>query len=257
MPLIHKFQEHNFGNGFQSHNSILDTVNYNPEVIFIGTFNHGWIWNNADFYYGRGMYMWTAMANLFLHNSNMLIRQRTADNLIPTIQQIFEICTKGKIVFADIVKGIKENIQTVELPVEKSILVNNEFKWKGYNDRALDYMATQGWLDDNVEDIIKYINETLTIKHVYFTFKSGTWLVVKLNEICDKIRPNVSCRSIFTPSANGFRKPIQKPFQERVWGLTHCWVWNGLNHIIRISRPNYGHLNHDWLKRNGVDPDNF
>lgn len=84
MPLIHKFQENNFGNGFQSHNSILDTVNYYPEVIFIGTFNHGWKWNNADFYYGRGMYMWTAMANLFLYNSNQLIKTRTPDDGILT-----------------------------------------------------------------------------------------------------------------------------------------------------------------------------
>ena len=38
MPFTHKYQQHNFENGFQTHNSILDTVNYDPEVIFIGTY---------------------------------------------------------------------------------------------------------------------------------------------------------------------------------------------------------------------------
>lgn len=257
MPFIHKYQQHNFENGFQTHNSILDTVTYDPEVIIIGSYNHGWTWNNSDFYYGRGMNMWTAMANLFLHNSNHLIKQRTVNNNIPTKSQIFDICTTGKIVFADIVKGIKDHIQTVEQPENKSVLVNNQYTWKTYKDRPLDYMADKGWIDDNVKAIVKYINETNTIKHIYFTFKSGAFLVDKLNEICNGIRPGVSYCCIFTPTANGFGKPLQSPFQKRVWGLTHCWVWNGLNHEISINRSGYGHFDHEWLTRNGVDPNNF
>ena len=50
MSIYHKFQEQDFGNSFQTHNSILDKVSYDPEVIFIGTFNHGWSWNQADFF---------------------------------------------------------------------------------------------------------------------------------------------------------------------------------------------------------------
>lgn len=257
MPFQHKYQQYNFNNGFQTHDSILDTVTYYPEVIIIGTYNHGWTWNNSDFYYGRGLYMWTAMANLFLYNSNHLTSQRTANNNIPTILQIFDICKTGKIVFADIVKGIKNNITAVEQPHNESVLVNNQYTWKSYKDAPLDYMASQGWLDDNVKAIIEYINETKTIKHIYFTFKSGDWLVDKLNELCKHIRPDVSYCSIFTPTANGFGKHLQAPFQERVWGLTHCWIWNGLNHNNPINRPNYGHLDHDWLIRSGVDPNNF
>jgi hypothetical protein len=257
MPFLHKYQEHNFNNGFQTQNSILKNVIYEPEVIFIGTYNHGWSWNNSDFYYGRGMNMWTSLANLFLYNYNHLVNQRTINNNVPTKTEIFEICIKGKIVFADIVKGIRENIQAIEQPENKSVLVNNQYLWKSYKDGPIDYMASQDWIDDNVNEIIKYINETKSIKHIYFTFKSGTWLVNKLNEICNNIRPDVSFCSIFTPTANGFGKPLQLPFQERVWGLTHCWVWNGLNHEIPINRVNYGHLDHNWLSRNGVDPNNF
>jgi hypothetical protein len=257
MSILHKYQQHDFENGFQTHNSILDEVPYEPEVIIIGTFNHGWSWNNSDFYYGRGMYMWTAMANLFLYNSNLLTLQRTAQNNIPSKTQIFDICSSGKIVFADIVKGIKDNIDIIELPENESVLVNNQYMWSSYKDGPLDYMATQGWLDNNVNAIVKYINETKSIKHIYFTFKTGSWLIDKLNEICIKIRPGIMHCSIFTPTANGFGKQLQEPFQERVWGLTHCWIWNGLNHKNIINRPHYGHLNHEWLIRNGVDPRNF
>ena len=257
MSFQHKFQEHNFNNGFQTHNSILYATTYEPEVIFIGTYNHGWTWNNSDFYYGRGMYMWTVMANLFLHNSNQLTNQRTAKSNIPTRPQIFDICKKGKIVFADIVKGIKEGINAIEQPENKCVLVNNEYIWSSYKDGPLDEMAAHGWLDDNVTAIVKYINETKTIKHVYFTFKSGIWLVDKLIKISNEIRPEVSFCSIFTPTANGFGIPLQAPFQETAWGLTHCWVWNGLNHNIQSNRPKYGYLDHEWLIRNGVEPINF
>ena len=257
MPFLHKYQDHTFENGFQTHNSILDIVPYSPEVIFIGTFNHGWSWNESDFFYGRGGFMWPIMANLFLYNRNHLIKKRTARNDTPTKQQIFDICESSKIVFADIVKGIKENIQAVEQPENKSVLVNNQYIWKSYKDEPLDYMADQGWLDDNVLEIINYINNTQSIKHIYFTFKSGNWVVTKLNEIRQGIRNDVSSCSIFTPTGNGFGGQIDRPFHERAWGLTHCWIWNGLNHNLPINRPNYGHLDHDWLRNKGVNPDNF
>lgn len=257
MPFIHKYQQHNFDNGFQTHNSILDIVPYNPEVIFIGTYNHGWTWNLSDFYYGRGMYMWTALGNLFLYNHNHLIKKRNFNNNEPTLEQIFEICKKGKIVFADIVKGIKADIPAIEQLDDRSVFVNNQYKWAGYKDVPLEYMSAQGWLDDNVKAIVNYINETKSIKHIYFTFKSGNWLVDKLNAIREGVRNNVSSCSIFTPTANGFGGQIQPPFHERAWGLTHCWIWNGLNHNIPISRPDYGHLDHNWLMNKGVNPNNF
>ena len=77
MTLLHKYQQHDFLNGFQTHNSILDIVPYEPEVLFIGTYNHGWSWNNSDFFYGRSMYMWTVLGNLFEYNNNYLVSPRT------------------------------------------------------------------------------------------------------------------------------------------------------------------------------------
>lgn len=256
MPFTHKYQEYDFLNGFQTHNSILDTVPYDPEVIFIGTYNHGWSWNNSDFYYGRDMFMWTILANLFLHNRNLLIAPRNEDNNVPTFSQLFDICKKGKIVFADIVKGVSENIKACEQN-NKTILVNNKYEWSTYKDIKLDEMGSSGWLDDNVEAILEYIKNTKSLKHVYFTFKTGKWLREKLNDISNSVSENISCCSIFTPTANGFRKILQAPFNEKAWSLSHCWIWNGLDHDIPINKPNYGHLDHKWLINKGVNPNNF
>ncbi len=257
MPFIHKYQQYSFGQGFETHNSILDTTPYKPEVIFIGTYNHSWSWNKSDFYYGRGMYMWPSLANLFLYNQNHLIKQRNFNNDIPSFNEILEICCKGKIVFADIVKGIKENIEAIEDISNKSVLVNNEYSWSSYKDGPLDYMGGKGWLDDNVSAIIDFINKHKTIKYIYFTFKSEKWLVNKIQEIAIKTSSNSTSCSIFTPTANGFRKNLNSPYNERLWSLTHCWVWNGLDNENRINKLGFGNVDHDWLIKNGVNPLNF
>jgi hypothetical protein len=267
MSILHKYQQHDFLNGFQTHNGILDIIPYEPEVLFIGTFNHGWSWNNSDFFYGRNMYMWTVLGNLFEYNRNYLISPRTINNHHPSLEQLFEICKKGKIVFADIVKGLKEDIPVMEDIQEQYVLINNEYKWNSrvinssksgeYSDAHLEGIAKFGWLDDNVNAIINFVNETTTIKHIYFTFKSGSWLVEKLNSICSGIRQDVSSCSIFTPTAKGFGKLLEPPFSKRAWGLAHCWVWNGLDNQYPINRPDYGHLNHEWLIDKGVYPNNF
>lgn len=263
MPFEHKFQNHNFENGFYTESSILKTP-YNPEVIFIGTYNHGWSWNNSDFFYGRDMYMWTILANLILYNNNQLLAARSETNLIPTFAQLFEICNKGKITFADIVKGIKPAISAFEVEQQRCVIVDELYEWRSYpnekgeySDKHLDYMGESKWLDDNVDAIVQFINSTPTLKHVYFTFKSGSWIVDKLNKIKGSVRQEVNCCSIFTPTGNGFGKNLAFPFDKKASGIAHCWVWNNLDHPVNIARVGYGHLDHDWLRSKGVDVDNF
>ena len=142
--------------------------------------------------------MWPILGNLFLHNRNHLVSQRTINNDEPSQQQLFEICKRGKIAFADIVKGVKHEIPTVENTLRKCIIVNNEYEWcskiiKGrklgkYSDTHLDNLGSKNWLDDNVNAILHYINTTPSIKHVYFTYKSGSWLLQKQDEIRNKVR---------------------------------------------------------------------
>ncbi|OYX22662.1 MAG: hypothetical protein B7Z06_11330, partial [Flavobacteriales bacterium 32-35-8] len=235
-------------------NSILKSEHYEPEIIFIGTFNHGWYWNQSDFFYGRGMYMWPIMANLFIYNQNLINTVRNFNNDNPSLKQIFEICKKGKIAFADIVKGTKDTTLTEEL--NGYIRLNNNYNWNDYKDKHLNYLGNHDFLDDNVDAIIKYVNSKPSIKYLYFTFKTGgNWILNKRNYISENI--NIPSCSIFTPTGSGFRKNLPAPFDNRIKSLTHCWIWNNLQNQIPINKNGYCNLNHDWLIENGVNPENF
>lgn len=254
MAILHKFQNYDWKNGFKTENSILKSEFYSPEILFIGTFNHGWTCNPSDFFYGRGMYMWPIMANLFLHNENHLTKARNINNDVPTLNDIFEICKKGKICFADIVKGTKEEIKINDK--NGYIVVNDTYNWTDYKDSHLNYMGQMKWLDDNTEKIIDYIKQTPSIKHIYFTFKTGgNWILEKKSNISQNVE--VRCSSIFTPTGTGFRKNLPEPFNSRIKSLTHCWVWNNINHQTNINKEGYDNLNHEWLINNGVIINNF
>ncbi len=245
--------------GFATTNAILSTTPYEPEVIIIGSFNHGWQWNDADFFYGRGMYMWTVMANLFLHNENIQVDRRNPPppNNIPALNEIFQICKKGKLCFADIILGINANIPTEVDNLNQEVVVNNgEYIWKNHGDASLNTMGNLGWLDNNVQNIINFINDTPSIKHIYFTFATGgPWIVGLKDSIIDAF-PNLQAGSIYTPTGMRLRNYEEFPF--RPFFLAHHWVWNNIGHPnAPVNNNNYIHLNHEWLIRNGVNPNNF
>lgn len=260
MPVSHKFLNHNWGNGFWTENAILKTDKYEPEVLFLGTFNHGFEWNQSDFFYGRGMYMWTIMSNLFIHNENHLIQRRTIENNIPSLNQVFEICQKGRFVFADLIKGTSKNVKTNSNIQQKIITVHsveNEYYWNNYKDNSILDLIDLNFIDDNVKEIINYINENPSIKFIYCTFKSGNHFIQMLNTITNNIRADIQIEHIFTPTGNGFGTNLEYPYNERAWSLSHCWVWNNLNHEIEVSKVGYTNLNHYWLSNCGVDIANF
>lgn len=118
-------------------------------------------------------------------------------------------------------------------------------------------MGHENWLNDNVDAIVKFINDTKSVKHVYYTFKTGDWFVVKKEEINSKLRKDVTFGSIFTPSGNGFGNSLPVPFKGRAASIAHCWVWNGLAHDVPVNKPGYTHFDHDWLKRSGVNVNQF
>ena len=255
MPIEHKFLNHDFGRGFFTENSILKNNIYKPEVLFIGTFNHGWSGNRSDFFYGRGMYMWPIMANLFLHNQNLLMKARNFNNDIPTLQEIFEICIKGNLSFADIIAGTKEKVSTIDNGY--NVIVNDSYLWNNYKDSHLQSMGRDGLLHDNCLHIINYLQENPSIKNVYFTFKSaGSWIDEKVFFIKEGL-PSIKMVPIFTPTGSGFLKNLQIPFDNRPASLAHCWVWNGIDNHVPIEKNGYGYLCHEWLKRSGVDINKF
>ena len=245
MTLNHKFYKYDFYNGFATNDAILNVLPYEPEVIFIGTFNPDWNWNLADMFYGSGMYMWSILSNLFLHKSNLIEKARQ-ENINPTLDEIFEVCRIGKITFADIIIGVDATVEVHSH--EKLCIVGGSFEWDSYKDKQLEYMAAKDWLIDNATGIINYINSTPSIKYVYFTFKSGIWLVKKMNEILSRI--TVSDKgSIFTPSGNGFGSLLPNHLS-KIASLTHCWIWNDVDKSV--NKTGYIHLSHEWLISKGV-----
>src|SRR5947209_2470415 len=110
MSIFHKNIQSNWKNGFATHNAILDMTLYNPEILFIGTFNPGTENDNfSDFFYGRN-YFWTAFKNYFIHNKIQINKRRMPTNgrksnsiLDPEIAEIFTICTRLKLSFADLI----------------------------------------------------------------------------------------------------------------------------------------------------------
>jgi hypothetical protein len=260
MPVSHKFLNHNWENGFWTENAILKTDRYNPEVLFLGTFNHGFDWNTSDFFYGRDMYMWTIMSNLFINNENHLTSRRTIINNIPTLTEVFIICQKGKFVFADLIKGTSNNAETNFNVAKKCVIVQdsvNHYCWNNYKDNSILDLIDLGFIDDNVKEIINYIKKTPSIKYIYCTFKSGNQFIQMLNIISNSIRQDVKIEHIFTPTGNGFGQNLPQPYGERAWSLSHCWVWNDLNHEVNVNKVGYGNLNHNWLNACGVDVENF
>lgn len=265
MAIRHKF-ENNPNNGpiitwpkdYATTNAILTKTPYKPEVIIIGTFNHGWPWNDADFFYGRDMYMWTVMSNLFLNNGNVLTDRRNPlpANNIPSLNQIFEICAKGKLCFADLILGTSHNIPIQINILNTNIVVNGQYNWRDYKDSRLNYMGTQGWLDSNVTNIIKFIRNTPSIKYIYFTFSTGGPWILGLKNAIMNAYPNITAGSIYTPT--GMRLANFQGYNNRASSLAHHWIWNNANHpTVPINNPNYIYLNHAWLRKNGVNPNNF
>jgi len=263
LPLRHKFENipnnaSNFGwvDGFATSNAILSTTPYDPEVLIVGTFNHGWSWNNADFFYGRGMYMWPVLSNLFIHNSNIILAPRNQNN-IPNLDQIFEICSIGKLCFADVILGLNPVIPYV-LNQNNIVTVNGNYNWDSYSDVHLNNMGVNGWLDINVNNILEFVHSTPTIKYIYFTFATGGAWLVNLRNIIIASLPNHITGSIYTPTGMRLRNTIFSP--NRASTLAHHWVWcNSIPpHLTNPVLSNI-HVSFDrnWLIGKGVNPNNF
>jgi hypothetical protein len=134
-------------------------------------------------------------------------------------------------------------------------MINKDYKWDNYSDKHLNVLGNRNWLEDNVDEIVKYINANTSIKHIYFTFKSENWLIHKREVIIAKTKWN-SAGSIFTPTGMGFRKNLAG-FGNRSSSLANCWVWNGLSCQTQVNKHGYIHLDHEWLKSKGVNVLNF
>lgn len=256
MSVKHKFYHNSWGNGFETHNAILDITPYNPEVMIVGTFNPDTPNSNfADFFYGRN-YFWTAFKNLFIHNAIVLQKRRMPtngfqiENLNPTLQEIFELCSKLKLTFSDIVLEVMHNNNPIyqSLPNDNIIINGIEYNLiqDGLNSNigGLQQLNALGQLNWNTNNIINYLCNNPQIKTIYFTRQpKGIWaeqwnLIVNHKSIKERLTTN-----IFTPSGLGLKgKPRMKSL---------------LNHWVHNIEPNFGKIDNNWLIDKGVLIQNF
>ena len=256
MPIQHKFYQTNFGNGFETHNAILDTTPYKPEVMFVGTFNPDTPNANfADFFYGRNFF-WPAFKNLFIHNAMVIPNRRMPPNgipqavLNPTLQEIFDLCKTLKLTFSDLaLEVLQYNNPVSQLSPNDNVIFNGvEYNLiqDGQNGNVgglqqLNALAQVNW---NAQNIINYLDNNPQIKTIYFTRRpTGIWsdqwnLIINHYFVAGRLTTN-----IFTPSAAG------APVNHSMTRLLNHWVHN--------NNPNFGQLDNNWLINNGVNPNNF
>ncbi|MEY4570812.1 MAG: hypothetical protein RLZ10_5 [Bacteroidota bacterium] len=196
MPINHKFLNTNWGNGFQSTNAILTITPYEPEVLFIGTFNPNTNGNHnlANFFYGRDNYLFPMLHGIF--------NLGTIHNQLPPYDNIiWPICTKLKLSFADLIKSVFPN-QIIGLTPNSNNVIFNGSNFNLLKDNDLlkldDLYNEVVW---NEENIIKFIKKTPTLKHIYITQKSNNEFLNRYNIIKENCaRSNLSFRCIYTPS---------------------------------------------------------
>lgn len=266
MAITHRDMQKDWNNAFATHNAILDQTPYEPEVLFIGTFNPGT--NNAnfsDFFYGRN-YLWTGFKNYFVYNKvqiekrRMPTKGRKADIVTnPTLSEIFELCTKLKLCFTDLILEVlhKNNPQYAILDNDNVIFNGNEYNLiqDGKSSEKLSYVSRKTLLGLeqldiinqvhwNTENIISFLEQTPTIKTIYFTRKpTGVW-GRELNKIkfhsCMQDR---SLTNIYTPSGQRLKGT------PRMNVLLRHWIFN--------KDKSFGTLNNNWLIQHGVTLENF
>ena len=256
MSIQHKFYERNFGNGFETHNAILDITPYKPEVMIVGTFNPGTTHDNfADFFYGRN-YFWTAFKNLFVPNIVLLTHTRMPRKgappavLNPTLPEILELCINLKLTFADLIfEVLNNNNPDYQLRQNDNVIINGaEYNLiqDGQNRDigGLQQLNALGQVNWNTQNIINYLCNNPQITTIYFTRQpTGIWaeqwnLIINHNCMAGRLTTN-----IYTPSGLGLKG---KP---RMNALLNHWVHN--------NNPKFGRLDNNWLTNNNVDMNNF
>lgn len=256
MPIQHKFYQTDFKNGFQTKNAILDITPYKPEIMIVGTFNPDTPNANfADFFYGRNFF-WPAFKNLFFYKKIVIKQRRMPPHgippkvLNPTLLEILSLCTKLKLTFADLIlEVLHKNNPSYEL-LKNDNIIFNDIEYNLIQDgkngivSGLQQLNALNQVHWNTQNIIKYLCENPNIKAIYFTRRpTGIWATQWnqiINHDCMKDR---LLTNIFTPSGAG------SPINRSISRLINHWV-NNIN-------PNFGRLDGNWLKKNGLNLNDF
>jgi hypothetical protein len=250
MPIKHKFYSSDFGNGFESHNAILQTP-YEPEVLILGTFNPDTPNSNfADFYYGRN-YFWPAFKKLIKNEANVENRPRMPrignirHPLDPSLSEVKEICARLKLTFADFIVEVFHKEDPICKMLDNDNVTFNNLEFNLIQDglkngiEGLSKLDEFGQIHWNTENIIDYIESNPTIKNVYLTRQpTGVWKSHWIYIQRKFKNRELNFTNIFTPSGQG------KPVFHSIDRL--------LNHWIHNQNENFGKLDSNWLLSNGI-----
>ena len=256
MPVRHKFYQTDFGNGYATHNAILDITPYKPEVMFLGTFNPDTPNANfADFFYGRN-FLWPALKNLILLQQIVLQNRRIPQNgnppanIDPTLSEIFEICCRLKLTFSDLVlEVLHSDHPNYQILQNDNVTFNrNEFNLIQDGQKegvgGLQQLNTLEQVNWNTQNIIKYLCDNPQIKSVYFTRRpTGIWLGHWNQIVNHECMEGRFLTNIFTPSAQGI--PVFHSMSRL------------LNHWLHNDNQNFGKLDNEWLTIHGVNVNNY
>ncbi|MCZ2472366.1 hypothetical protein G9H62_05920 [Aquirufa ecclesiirivi] len=256
MPVRHKFYQTNFGNGYATHNAILYSTKYKPEVMILGTFNPDTPNANfADFFYGRN-FLWTALKNLIIYQGLVLQNRRMPQNgnpravLNPTLLEIFEICFRLKLTFSDLVLEVLHADNPNYQLLQNDNIIYNQQVFNLIQDGqkkevgGLQQLNALNQVNWNTQNIIKYLCDNPQIKSVYFTRRpTGIWAdhwnqIVNHECMAERLLTN-----IFTPSGQG--RPV-------FYSMARL-----LNHWLHNDNHNFGKLDNNWLTRHGVNINDF
>lgn len=242
MSIKHRFYKYNWVNGFKTENGILHSKYYEPEILFVGTFNPDIAGNSADMFYGRNFF-WPGFKNLFVQNGVVFrSRREQMKPFHPSLKEIFDICRYLKLGFADLVEeAIYTSSAYSIIPPTKVLYKNKVFDLIADKDLLeLDYFKQIRW---NTDKIISFLCSNKSIRSIYFTRQPTAiwlshWNKIKVHH-CSK---GISFYNIYTPSGRRLKKDVMT-------NLLHRWV-----HPVSTK---YQPLDNNWLLSNGVNLGNF
>jgi len=215
MPIHHKFLSSSWNNGndcYETESAILKTTPYEPEVLFIGTYNPNTNGNHnqANFFYGRDNYLFPMLHGIF--NLQTIYSQNP-----PYTNIIWPLCNKLKLCFADLITTIFPNVVVPLIPNTNKV----NFGGTTYNllkdNHLIDLDTIHNQVVWNEEAIIRFINGTASLKYVFLTQKSNNTFRQKFEYITNScVRSGLTFRCIYTPtgqSLSGVPRELFLAFQ--------------------------------------------
>ena len=235
MPVNHRFLQHEFGNGFATHNAVLDRTPYAPEVLFVGTYNPTTdAVNSADFFYGRKTsWFWPTMKNIFVHgnviqfNQRKLIQKGPPPVLIdPPLSEVFNLCSNTRMGFADLIKGTLHNGNPA-YQLRENIATYQGVDYDLTDDNALAKLSALGQVEWSTEDIIDYLRITPSIYCVRLTRQPDKiWQRQWKQIVGANYGREMNFGTIHTPSGQGLR---ERGIQQAT-ALARRWLFHRVDH---------------------------